>query len=45
MTNVNRTMDEIREAVDRLPPTFRDDPLVRENLGNLATDRTIWGIA
>ena len=43
--NGRATMDEIREAVDRLPPTFRDDPLVRENLDNLATDRTIWGIA
>ena len=43
--DIRTTMDEIREAVDRLPPTFRDDPLVRENLDNLATDRTIWGIA
>ena len=43
--NGRATMDEIRASVDRLPPTFRDDPLVRENLDNLVTDRTIWGVA
>ena len=31
--------------VGRLPPTFRDDPLVRDNLDNLETDMKIWGVA
>ena len=43
--DIRTTMDEIRASVARLPPTFRDDPLVRENLDNLATDRAIWGVA
>ena len=43
--NGRATMDEIRESVGRLPPTFRDDPLVHDNLANLETDRKIWGVA
>ena len=42
--NGRATMDEIRESVGRLPPTFRDDPLVRDNLDNLETDMKIWGV-
>ena len=29
----------------RLPPTFRNDPLVRDNLDNLATDMVMWGVS
>lgn len=43
--NGRATLDEIRESVGRLPPTFRDDPLVRDNLSNLETDMRIWGVA
>jgi len=35
---------EIEQAADRLPPPFRQDALVRENLGNLKTDMAIWGL-
>ena len=34
----------ICEAVSRLPPLFREDELVRENLENLKSDMEIWGI-
>lgn len=43
--NGRATMDEIRESIGRLPPTFRDDPLVHDNLANLETDMKIWGVA
>ena len=43
--NGRATLDEIRDSVARLPPMFKDDPLVRDNLHNLATDMTIWGVA
>lgn len=35
---------EIEVAVSRLPSTFRNDPLVQENLINLKADMDIWGI-
>lgn len=38
------TYASICEAVSRLPPTFREDVLVRENLENLKSDMAIWGI-
>jgi hypothetical protein len=36
------TMDAVRAAADALPAPFRDDALVRENLGNLAVDLLLW---
>ena len=36
--------EEIAAAVSRLPPTFRNDALVQENLLSLKTDMEIWGI-
>lgn len=43
--NGGTTLDEIRDSVARLPPTFRNDPLVRDNLDNLATDMVMWGVS
>jgi len=33
---------EIAEAVRALPPAFRDDAMVKENLCNLKTDMGLW---
>jgi len=33
---------DVQDAVARLPEPFRDDPVVRENLAALRTDRTAW---
>lgn len=38
------TYASICEAVSRLPPTFREDVLVRENLENLKADMAICGM-
>lgn len=37
------TLSAVRESVSRLPETFREDALVRENLGNLEGDMRMWG--
>ncbi|TAN36759.1 MAG: hypothetical protein EPN23_08085 [Verrucomicrobia bacterium] len=34
--------DDVRAAAERLPMTFRRDPLVRENLENLQRDMQLW---
>jgi len=34
--------DDIAQAVARLPGSFRDDPLVRDNLKNLHRDLGRW---
>ena len=34
--------EKVLEAVDRLPDTFKNDPLVRDNLSNLLTDWSLW---
>jgi len=39
------TLEEVREAVGRLQPLFRNDALVKENLANLETDLRIWEVA
>lgn len=39
------TLDEVREAVSRLQPKFREDAVVCENLKNLEADLSIWGVA
>ncbi|HOU21243.1 MAG: hypothetical protein KBC66_05900 [Kiritimatiellae bacterium] len=36
------THDDVVKAVERLPAGFRQDALVRENLGNLAMDMKSW---
>lgn len=36
------TWDEVCQAVTRLPATFRNDPVLQENLQNLQTDMTLW---
>ncbi|MBN1675909.1 MAG: hypothetical protein JXR37_33000 [Kiritimatiellae bacterium] len=33
---------QVREAVERLPDSFRSDRLVRENLANLEVDMKLW---
>ncbi len=33
---------DVQSAAQRLPVPFRDDALVRENLGNLQTDMLLW---
>jgi hypothetical protein len=35
---------EIESAAARLPPAFSSDPLVRENLANLAADMKMWKV-
>ncbi len=42
MTQAGVPYDEIARAVDRLPPAFRQDALVRENLANLRRDMQRW---
>lgn len=37
------TLDDVKDAVSRLPPRFRDDVIVRDNLSNLEADLKIWG--
>lgn len=39
------TLVEVREAVSRLQPKFRDDMLVAENLKCLESDLPVWGVA
>lgn len=34
--------EDVAQAVDRLPAAFRDDPLVRDNLGNFRQDLQRW---
>jgi hypothetical protein len=34
--------EEVQQAVTRLPPTFRNDPVLLENLQNLQIDMTVW---
>ena len=36
------TFEQIRESVSRLPPRFRDDVLVKDNLENVRADIEIW---
>lgn len=35
--------EHVRDAVQRLPPTFRDDPIVQDNLASLKQDMMMWG--
>ena len=37
-------LSAVRESVERLPATFREDALVRENLDNLERDMKMWGV-
>ncbi len=37
--------EQIRDAANRLPPAFRDDALVKENLENLRNDMIMWGLS
>ena len=34
----------VQRAVERLPAPFADDPLIRDNLGNLQGDMASWGL-
>lgn len=36
------TFDDVAKAVEQLPPQFRDDPVLRENLAALKTDIDLW---
>ena len=36
------TYDEVAAAVEQLPPRFRSDPVVRDNLENLRSDLKSW---
>jgi hypothetical protein len=36
------TFEQVEESVSRLPPRFRDDVLVRDNLENLRMDMAMW---
>ena len=38
------TLPAVNESVSRLPAAFREDALVRENLGNLERDMKMWGV-
>jgi hypothetical protein len=42
MESAKVSMTEIKDSVSRLPPRFRDDVLVGENLANLETDSSMW---
>lgn len=33
---------DVAQAADRLPETFRNDPVVRDNLKSLKTDMSLW---
>jgi hypothetical protein len=33
---------DVKDAVGRLPPAFRDDPVLRENLASLEADMASW---
>ena len=37
-------LSAVRESVSRLPATFREDALVKENLDNLERDMKMWGV-
>ena len=37
------TVQSVVSAVDVLPPAFRSDPVVMENLENFRTDWVLWG--
>lgn len=37
--------EQISDAAKRLPPAFRDDALVKENLENLRNDMILWGLS
>ena len=36
------SFDDVADAVERLPPPFRDDCMVRENLENYRMDAELW---
>lgn len=36
--------EEIARAVERLPPPFAANPLIRDNLDNLKADMALWGL-
>ncbi len=38
----NVEYSEIAAAVEGLPPSFKNDPVVRDNLENLKTDMAVW---
>ena len=42
LTSARLRFEDIAAAVDRLPPAFRNDPLVGENLANLHRDLQRW---
>jgi hypothetical protein len=42
LINARVSFEDIAQAVKRLPPAFRDDALVRENLVNLRRDLPRW---
>jgi hypothetical protein len=44
LTNSRLGFETIAEAVDRLPTSFREDALVRENLSNLRRDLKRWSL-
>jgi hypothetical protein len=44
MINARTRFADVERAVDRLPPVFRDDTLVRENLHNLRRDLQRWTV-
>ncbi len=35
---------QVERAVERLPASFADDPLIRDNLNNLQDDMAAWGL-
>ncbi|HMO50753.1 MAG TPA: hypothetical protein PKE26_08605 [Kiritimatiellia bacterium] len=39
---MNVSWEHVKDAVKRLPPTFRDDAIVQENLENLKRDMMLW---
>ena len=42
MVNGRLCFEDVAQAVKRLPPAFRDDALVHENLANLRRDSQRW---
>ena len=44
MESANVSIAQVKESVSRLPPRFREDVLVRENLANLEEDSLLWRV-
>jgi len=42
MIHSRTRFEDVAQAVERLPISFRNDPLVRDNLDNLRRDAQRW---